>query len=144
MSSFQRNVLLYSTSLSAGVIVFHCLLYSLKQAYTQQALGNNFSRCLIRSMRNAVATNTRYSCHKHASHYSFLLYTQCISFGAYFLNNRTRAIYRPTNKLSTINQHPFTHGVSFVYLLQFKSYNLSCKVSFLHTSWLADINREFS
>jgi hypothetical protein len=45
-------------------------------------------------------------------------------------DQRTRAIYRPTHQLSTINQHPFIHRVSFVYLRQCTSYNLSCKVSF--------------
>ena len=59
----------------------------------------------------------------------------------FFLNNRTRAIYWPTHKLSTINQHPFTHRDSFVYLRQCTSYNLSCKVSFLYTSWMAEMNR---
>jgi hypothetical protein len=34
----------------------------------------------------------------------------------FFLNNTTRVIYQPTQKLSTINQHPFTCRVSFVYL----------------------------
>jgi len=52
-----------------------------------------------------------------------------------FLNNRTRAIYWPTHLLSNINQHPLTHRVSFVYLQQCSSYNLSCKVSFIYTSW---------
>jgi hypothetical protein len=32
------------------------------------------------------------------------------------------------NHLSTINQHPFTHRVSRVYLRQCTSYNLFCKV----------------
>ena len=59
----------------------------------------------------------------------------------FFLNNRTRAIYRPTHQLSTINQHPFTHRVSFVYLRQCTAYNLSCKVNFLYTSWMAEMNR---
>ena len=43
----------------------------------------------------------------------------------------------------TTNQHPFTHRVSFVYLRQCKSYNLSCKVTFLYTSWMAEMNTEF-
>jgi hypothetical protein len=59
-----------------------------------------------------------------------------------FLNNGTRAIYRPTQKLSTINQHQFTHRVSFVYLQLCTNYNLSRKVSFLYTSWMAEMNRE--
>jgi hypothetical protein len=65
-----------------------------------------------------------------------------ILFRSNFLNGRSRKIYRPTHQLSTINQHPFTHGVSFVCLWEFKSYNLCCKVSFLYTSWVAEMNRE--
>jgi hypothetical protein len=73
----------------------------------------------------------------------YFTYTvRSILFRSDFLNGRTRTIYRPTNQLSTINQHPFTHRVSFVYLWEFKSYNLCCKVSFLYTSWVAAMNRE--
>jgi hypothetical protein len=39
-----------------------------------------------------------------------------------------------------MNQHSFTHWVSFVYLWQSTSCNLSCKVSFLYTSWVAEMN----
>jgi hypothetical protein len=38
-------------------------------------------------------------------------------------------------------EYPFTHQILFVYLRQCTSYNLSCKVSFLCTSWMAEINR---
>jgi hypothetical protein len=57
-----------------------------------------------------------------------------------WLNYRTRAICRPTHQLSTINQHTFTHRVSFVYLWHCTSCNLSCKVSLLYTSLMADMN----
>jgi len=33
--------------------------------------------------------------------------------------------------------------ISFVYLRQCMSYNLSCKVSFLYTAWMAEMNSEF-
>jgi hypothetical protein len=48
------------------------------------------------------------------------------------------------NTLSTINQHPFTHWVSFVYLWQCTSYKMSCKVSFLYTSRMAEMNGDLS
>jgi hypothetical protein len=51
-------------------------------------------------------------------------------------------MYVCTHKPSIINQHPFTRQVSFVYFRQCASYNLSCKVSFLYTSWMAEMNRE--
>ena len=62
---------------------------------------------------------------------------QSISFSTvFFLNNRTRAIYRPTHWLSTINQHPFTHQVLFVYLRQLRVITRLVKsVFFIRHGW---------
>ena len=52
------------------------------------------------------------------------------------LNNRTTAIYRPTHYLSTINQQPSTHQVSFVYFRQCTSYKLFLmSVFFIRHGW---------
>jgi hypothetical protein len=49
----------------------------------------------------------------HTHIYIHMYTLRPISFRTDFLNNITRTIYRPTHELSTINQYPITHRVSF-------------------------------
>jgi hypothetical protein len=62
-----------------------------------------------------------------------------ISFRTVFflITEIERSISQPTKYY----QPTSVHTPSFVYLWQCTSYNLSCKVSFLYTSWMVEMNR---